>query len=57
MNIYQEIWNSDLKNSGIKPLIKGLSDNQKNEEVGYIVVDLNPKSEKVRGSNRKTRKS
>ncbi|HSQ89718.1 hypothetical protein [Romboutsia sp.] len=53
MNIYQEIWNSDLKNSGIKPLIEGLSDNQKNEEIGYIIVDLKPKPEKVQGSNRK----
>jgi len=34
-------------------LIKGLSDNQKNEDIGYIVVDLKPESKKVDKSNRK----
>ncbi len=34
-------------------MIKGLSDNQKNEEIGYIIVDLKPEPKKVKRSNRK----
>ncbi|MGL5353530.1 MAG: hypothetical protein ACRDA5_09425 [Clostridium sp.] len=49
MNIYQEIWDCDLKNAGIIPLVKNVSDNKKDKEIGYIVIDLNPKPKHING--------
>ncbi|MFI2130398.1 MULTISPECIES: hypothetical protein [Lysinibacillus] len=40
--IFNDIWQADMKGNGLIPLIKGLSDNEKNEETGYVIVNTNP---------------
>ncbi|MFC9539858.1 hypothetical protein ACFTQ7_08205 [Lysinibacillus sp. NPDC056959] len=40
--IFNDIWQADMKGNGLIPLIKGLSDNEKNEEMGYVIVNTNP---------------
>ncbi|MBW4082885.1 hypothetical protein [Paenibacillus sp. S150] len=37
-----KIWQADMDNNGVIPLIKGLSENQKQPEKGYVIVDMNP---------------
>ncbi|YBV93564.1 hypothetical protein M1D53_28970 (plasmid) [Bacillus sp. PK9-021] len=41
MNYYNDIWQEDMKQNGLIPLLKGTNDNEKDEEEGYVVV-LNP---------------
>ncbi|MCF2719559.1 hypothetical protein LWE69_21260 [Paenibacillus sp. UKAQ_18] len=36
-----------MKENGIFPLIKGLSDNQKDSEQGYVIVDMDPTPDQV----------
>ncbi|MDY8022018.1 hypothetical protein [Paenibacillus polymyxa] len=45
--IFQQIWEADMKENGILPLIKGLSDNQKDSEQGYVIVDMDPTPDQV----------
>ncbi|WP_427052507.1 hypothetical protein [Paenibacillus sp. TC-CSREp1] len=40
--IFQQIWDADMNENGIFPLIDGLSDNKKNAAQGYVIVDMNP---------------
>ncbi|MGM1512427.1 hypothetical protein ACTFO4_25525 [Bacillus cereus group sp. MYBKT14-1] len=42
---WNEIWQADMNENGIIPLIKGISENEKNEQTGFIIVDLNPISD------------
>lgn len=41
---WNEIWQADMNGNGIIPLIKGISEDEKNDQKGYLVVDLNPLS-------------
>jgi poly(U)-specific endoribonuclease len=34
-----------MRNNGLAPLIKGKSDNEKDSEQGYVIVDMNPFSQ------------
>lgn len=52
MNIYQEIWNCDMRNTGVKPLIKGISEDKKDKTKGFVVVDLDPEPQKVKGTDK-----
>ncbi|MGH1053382.1 hypothetical protein [Bacillus cytotoxicus] len=40
--IFNEIWQADMNENGLIPLIKGVSDDEKSEERGYVIVNLNP---------------
>ncbi|KQO18416.1 hypothetical protein [Paenibacillus sp. Leaf72] len=44
---FQKIWEADMKENGILPLIKGLSDNQKDPAQGYVIVDMNPQPDEA----------
>lgn len=37
-----EIWHADMKQNGLTPLIKDLSDHEGNLNDGYVIVDMNP---------------
>ncbi|MCP3781577.1 hypothetical protein [Paenibacillus sp. MZ03-122A] len=37
-----EIWQADMKQNGLQPLIKGVSDNEKNASDGFVIVDRDP---------------
>ncbi|WP_150273296.1 hypothetical protein [Paenibacillus tepidiphilus] len=37
-----EIWHADMKQNGLMPLIKDLSEHEAIPEEGYVVVDMNP---------------
>ncbi len=39
---FQKVWEADMKGNGILPLIRGLSEDQKNPDQGYVIVDMNP---------------
>ncbi|WP_164828036.1 hypothetical protein [Paenibacillus ehimensis] len=40
---FEEIWHADMNNgNGLLPLIKGVSDDEKNEQQGYVIVNQNP---------------
>ncbi|WP_379162214.1 hypothetical protein [Paenibacillus sp. sgz5001063] len=43
--IFTKIWQADMEGSGVMPLVKGLSDGQKDPHKGYVVVDMNPMPE------------
>ncbi len=45
--IFQQIWEADMKGNGILPLIKGLSENQKDSEQCYVIVDMDPTPDQV----------
>ncbi|MHA6530860.1 hypothetical protein [Paenibacillus sp. BAC0078] len=54
--IFNEIWEADMKSNGVLPLIKGVSEDQKKEDNGYVIVDMDPLPEPdspVNGSERK----
>lgn len=40
--IFQQIWEADMRGNGVKPLIKGMSDHQKDPNEGYVVVNMDP---------------
>ncbi|MNW28061.1 Endoribonuclease XendoU [compost metagenome] len=39
---FNRIWNADMSGNGILPLIKGVSDSEREEDKGYVIVDMNP---------------
>ncbi|ARJ25316.1 hypothetical protein [Bacillus mycoides] len=39
---WNEIWQADMNENGIVPLVKGISDDEKNDDKGFLIVDLNP---------------
>jgi poly(U)-specific endoribonuclease len=39
---WNEIWQADMNGNGIVPLVKGVSDDERNDDNGYLIVDLNP---------------
>ncbi|OKP84408.1 hypothetical protein [Paenibacillus sp. P32E] len=47
--IFAKIWQADMESSGVIPLVKGLSDGQKDIHNGYVVVDMNPLSGQYSG--------
>ncbi|WP_193767170.1 hypothetical protein [Lysinibacillus parviboronicapiens] len=40
--IFNDIWQADMDGNGLMPLIKGVSDNEQNEEMGFVIVNTNP---------------
>ncbi|OKP95691.1 hypothetical protein [Paenibacillus sp. P46E] len=48
--IFAKIWQADMEGSGVIPLVKGLSDGQKDIHKGYVVVDMNPQPGKYAGA-------
>lgn len=45
--IFQQIWDADMKGNGVLPLIKGLSDHEKDTTQGFVIVDMNPIPDEV----------
>lgn len=45
MGIWQEIWDADMNENGLIPLIKGVSDNEANDCFGHVIVDTDPKNQ------------
>lgn len=39
MNIWQEIWDADMRCNGLVPLIKDVSDYEADDSMGYVIVD------------------
>ncbi|MEW9579011.1 hypothetical protein U9K47_27405 [Bacillus toyonensis] len=39
---WNDIWQADMNENGIVPLVKGISDEERNEDKGYLIVDLHP---------------
>ncbi|QDY85957.1 hypothetical protein FQU75_22910 [Paenibacillus polymyxa] len=40
--LFEEIWQADMDGNGVLPLIKGVSDSDRNDEKGYVIVDMDP---------------
>ncbi|MGG3871210.1 hypothetical protein [Brevibacillus laterosporus] len=41
--LWNKIWQADMANNGILPLIKNVSEDQKDDSKGYVIVDENPR--------------
>ncbi|MEC2746479.1 hypothetical protein P9X02_32095, partial [Bacillus cereus] len=53
---WNDIWQADMNENGVVPLVKGISDDERNDDEGYLIVDLNPfenpSRDRTRGQNR-----
>lgn len=39
---WNDIWQADMRGNGLQPYIKGVSEQEKDDTKGYIIVDLSP---------------
>ncbi|WP_019909907.1 hypothetical protein [Paenibacillus sp. HW567] len=49
--IFHEIWEADMTSNGVLPLIKGVSEDPKKTDTGYVIVDMNPMPEPDSSAN------